>query len=371
MRVPAAQVHIPERDRAMLLKQFEEIMTSGQLTLGRYTKLFEEAFAERVGVKHAVAVNSGTSALEIVLRALDIGESNVIVPTNTFAATAFAVLHAGARLVLADVAQNLCMDAESLENTLDPKTKAVILVHIGGLIPQQVKTIREICDDRRLFLLEDAAHAHGSQLEGLEAGNFGVAAAYSFYPTKVMTSGEGGMIVTNDSHIGTRALVLRDQGKAAFSSNLHTELGYNWRMSEFHAALGLSQLGRLDEFIKNRRRVGAVYDAELTDANIRPLQRPAGSRTNYYKYVAFLAEHIDRTELKQHLKERHEISLSGEVYETPLHLQPIFRGVTGQRTQAFPMAESLCKRHICLPVSAVTSDDTARYVASALKRETR
>lgn len=368
MQIPAARIYFSEEDRRKVLEQIDGILASGQLTLGQYTKEFEQKFADYVGVKYAVAVNSGTSALEIILRALDIQGSSVVVPTNTFFATPASVIHAGGRVIFADITDNLCLTPESLQENIQKDTKAVILVHIGGIVPPQIMHIQQICEECNLYLIEDAAHAHGSTLNGKKAGGYGTAAAFSFYPTKVMTSGEGGMIVTNNEKIYQRALVFRDQGKAGFYGNVHTEMGYNWRMSEIHAAVGLSQFARLDGFVADRRRIAKIYDKELEGMEALALLKiPAEVNSNYYKYVAFLEEGTNRVSLKKELRERYSVSLSGEVYELPCHLQPIFRELYGFKGGEFPMAEDLCQRQICLPVFATMTEEQAKYVVDSLR----
>ena len=368
MNIPAAKIYFPEEDRDEILEKIGEVLATGQLTLGKYGREFEEKFAEYVGTKYAVAVNSGTSALEISLRALDVKGQSVIVPTNTFFATPASVIHAGGEVIFADVTENLCIDPVSVKENLREDTKGVIVVHIGGTLPPQIKAIQEICEGHDLFLLEDAAHAHGSTLKGKKAGTFGDAAAFSFYPTKVMTSGEGGMITTEDEKIYERALVFRDQGKAGFYGNVHTELGYNWRMSEVHAILGLSQFARLEEFISDRREVAKIYDEELKKIDrITPVKIPDNVKSNYYKYCALLEEGIDRTDFKKEVKEKYKVSLSGEVYELPCHLQPIFKEALGFNGGEFPVAEDLCKRHVCLPVFATMTEEQAKYVVESLK----
>ena len=367
MKIPAAKIYFPEEDRKELLKQIDGILESGQLTLGKYTREFEERFAEYSGTKYAIAVNSGTSALEIPLRALDVKGHSVIVPTNTFFATPASVIHAGGEVIFADVTENLCIDPESVKENIREDTKGVIVVHIGGIVAPQIKAIQEICEDKGLFLIEDAAHAHGSTLDGKKAGSFGDAAAFSFYPTKVMTSGEGGMITTDDKRIYERTLVFRDQGKAGFYGNVHTEMGYNWRMSEIHAAIGLSQFARLEEFVRDRRSVAKIYDEELKTINgVTPIQIPSEVESNYYKYVTMLDEGIDRAEVKKELKEKYGVGLSGEVYELPSHLQPIFKDVQGFKEGDFPVAEDVCKRQICLPVFATMTEEQAKYVVDSL-----
>jgi perosamine synthetase len=369
MQIPAAKIYFPPEDRQDLAVKIGGILETGQLTLGKYTKEFEERFAASTGTAHAVAVNSGTSALEIILRGLDVKGSTVLVPTNTFFATPASVVHAGGKVRFVDAAPNLSMDADRVNEAVDRDTKGVILVHIGGAVAPQVREIREICEDRGLFLVEDAAHAHGSTLAGKKAGSFGVAGAFSFYPTKVMTSGEGGMITTDDRKLCERALVFRDQGKAGFLGNIHTEMGYNWRMSEVHAAIGLSQFGRLEEFVAARRRIAAVYDRHIGEVpGLSPIPVDGAGRSNYYKYCALPAEGTDRAALKKELKEKHGVSLSGEVYELPCHLQPVFKEGSGAGEGAFPVAEDLCRRHICLPVYATMKDEEAMYVIESLKK---
>jgi dTDP-4-amino-4,6-dideoxygalactose transaminase len=369
MNIPAARVYFSEDDRRLILERIDEVLRSGMLTLGKYGRQFEEEFARHVGTQYAIAVNSGTSALEIPLRVWGIEGNSVIVPTNTFMATALAVWHAGGDVIFADVADNLCLDADSLEQSIRDDTKVVIVVHIGGVVPPQMERIVEICRRRNLLLLEDAAHAHGSSLYGRRAGTFGDAAAFSFYPTKVMTSAEGGMIVTNDQPLYEQSQVLRDQGKAGFYGNVHTELGYNWRMSEVHAAIGLAHLSRLDDFIAERRHIAHIYDEGLRDVpHVTALELPEGVVSNYYKYVAVLDEGIDRAQIKKRLREEFTVSLSGEVYELPVHLQPVVERLQGPGQGRFPLAEDLCRRHICLPVYPTMTEAEAEYVLESLKR---
>jgi len=369
MQVPAARICFPEEDRAELLKKIDGILASGQLTLGKYTKEFEAKFAQYVGTRYAVAVNSGTSALEIILRALDIEGSSVVVPTNTFIASPATVVHAGGKVIFADSADNLCLDTESLKKNISRDTRAVMIVHIGGLVPPQITEIQQICQERQILLIEDAAHAHGSTLNGKQAGSFGIAAAFSFYPTKVMTCAEGGMITTDDEKIYQRALVFRDQGKAGFLGNIHTEMGYNWRMSEVHAAIGLSQFARLEEFIADRRRAARIYDKELPGIDkLSLIEIPPAAKSNYYKYVALLEDGIDRAALKKEMREKYSVGLSGEVYELPCHLQPVFKDKYGFKGGEFPAAEDLCRRQICLPVFAGMKEEEAKYVVDSLRR---
>jgi dTDP-4-amino-4,6-dideoxygalactose transaminase len=365
LRIPPAKVYFPEEDRKVILQQIDEALISGQLTLGKHVKAFEECFARKVGATHAVAVNSGTSALEIPLRAFDVCGKTVLVPTNTFFATPAAVIHAGGqpRFVDTDPA-TLAVSLDEIKRRITEDTKGVIVVHIAGVVTPEMPAIQDFCWERSLFLLEDAAHAHGSSLDGRSAGTFGDAASFSFYPTKVMTGAEGGMIVTNNQSVYEEALIYRDQGKADFLTNAHTRLGYNWRMSEPHAIIGHSQLNRLEEFIAARNRIAQVYDHGLKGMpGVAALSLPQGCRSNYYKYIALLDTGIDRTTLKKLMRAEYGVGLSGEVYEAPCHLQPVF---AEYRDGDFPTAEDVCRRHVCLPVYATMTDEDARYVLASL-----
>jgi dTDP-4-amino-4,6-dideoxygalactose transaminase len=263
----------------------------------------------------------------------------------------------------------MAIDPDDLRRVIGRETAGVVLVHIAGLVTPRVNEIKRICDEAGIWLFEDAAHAHGSSHGGQMAGTFGVAASFSFYPTKVITSAEGGLIVTDDGRIAEEARIYRDQGKAGFLTNFHTRLGANWRMSEPHAVIGLAQFKRLDEFIAHRQRIAGLYNVALGAGGlVTPIEIPEGARTNYYKYVAFLPDGVDRAALKQTLRGEYEVGLSGEVYDTPLHKQPVFEPWAGR---PLPGAERLCERHICLPVSAAMTEEQADYVVEALRSALR
>jgi perosamine synthetase len=370
--VPAARIQFLPEDRAWIAARIEEVLASGQLTLGKYGAELERRFAALCGTRHAIAVNSGTSALEIILRAQGVAGRDVLVPTNTFFATAAAVVHAGGRPVLLDMdPDTFGIRPEDVARALTGRTAGVVAVHIGGLVSPRMGELAELAHARGIWLVEDAAHAHGSSHDGVAAGAFGIAASFSFYPTKVMTSAEGGMIVTSDDRIDAEARIYRDQGKASFTQNAHTRMGYNWRLSEPHAIIGLRHLERLPAMIADRQRIAAIYDAALPSLrNLRPLAVPPGGVCNYYKYVAVLApgaagSHAARARAawKRELKERHGVSLAGEVYESPLHAQPVFREHAGA---PLPVADDLCARHVCLPLFSGMEDGDAHQVLRAL-----
>jgi dTDP-4-amino-4,6-dideoxygalactose transaminase len=354
-----------ESDRRAVADAVTEMLSTGALTLGPWTRRFEEAFATEHGATHAVAVASGTAALEIVLRTIDVRGRDVVVPAVTFYATAAAVVHAGGRPVLADVdPDTLALSPATVEAVLTPSTAAVVLVHIGGLITPQVDALRALCDRRGIPLVEDAAHAHGSSFDGRAAGTFGLAGAFSFYPTKVTTSGEGGMILTESAEIRDEARIHRDQGKGAFTANHHVRHGASWRMSELNAAVGTVHLRRLKEFLETRRRVARRYDAALAGLDgLRTPVEPEGCRSNYYKYVALLPPGVDRAAFKRAVAEEHGVRLSGEVYDLPLHHQPVF---AEYRDERLPVSEDVCARQICLPVHSDMSEDETDQVIEAV-----
>ena len=364
--VPSAKIQFLPEDRIWIAERIQEVLESGQLTLGKYGVEFEEQFARFCGARHAVAVNSGTSSLEIILRALDVEGKEVLVPTNTFFATAAAVVHAGARPVWVDMdAGSFGIDPEEIEKSFTTKTVGILAVHIGGIVSGKMRALLELALKKGVWLVEDAAHAHGSSFEGRHAGTFGVAGSFSFYPTKVMTAGEGGMIVTDDDRIAAEARMYRDQGKLSFSQNSHVRMGYNWRMSELHAIVGIKHLERLPAMIRDRQKIAALYNDGLRDCrNLRPLEIPIKGVCNYYKYIVVPTEKLDRKAIKKRLRESHGISLAGEVYEAPLHKQPIFEKYGSSH---LPVSEDLCARHICLPIFSGMEETQAHRVIRGLK----
>ena len=362
-RIPAQRYDFPAEDVDVLLSTYRDLLSSRSfLTLGDHVEDFERAFAEMVGARHAVAVSSGTAALELILRSLDVKDREVVVPTNTFAATPFAVLHAGGRVVFADCDENLAVDCSDVERRITSDTRALIAVHIGGFVSSEIPILQDICRERDITLIEDAAHAHGSALSGRRAGTLGEAAAFSFFSTKVMTTGEGGMVVTDRDDVADDARLLRDQAKVA-GENLHEQLGHNWRMTEFQALMGLAQLARLPEFISERQRVARIYDEALLGGNsgMRPVVPADDSVANYYKYIVFTERNADEIGLR--LRDEFGVRLGGTVYDVPCHRQPVFQN---GRNESLPRAERLCPMHICPPIYPSLTDDDARYVAHAL-----
>jgi dTDP-4-amino-4,6-dideoxygalactose transaminase len=373
MGVQAARVVFPATDRTEIAAAIADMLSSGMLTLGPYTRQFEAAFAAAhapvlappAELPHPVAVASGTAALEIALRAVGVAGRDVVIPANTFYATAAAALRAGGRPVFADIdALTFALSPDTVAAALTPETAVVLLVHIGGLISPHSAELRRLCDERGIVLIEDAAHAHGSTYDGRFAGSFGTAAAFSFYPTKVVTCGEGGMILTASGPLADEARIYRDQGKGSFGANHHVRLGYAWRISEQNAVTGLVHLRRMTEFIARRREVAARYDDALADLDgLSPLGEPEGCRGNIYKYIAVLPPDADRGRFKKELADSYDVRLAGEVYDLPLHLQPVLAEFAGP---ALPVAEQMCARHVCLPVHSDMRDDEIDQVLTAV-----
>jgi perosamine synthetase len=368
--IPPVKPYFPQEDIDQIKADVETILKSGMLTLGNYTNKFEEEYAKLHGVKHAIAVNSGTSAIEVALRSIKLNPGDeVVVPTNTFTATAAAVVFAGGRPVLADVnPETLTLDLQTVTPKLTGKTRGILMVHIGGLVSPDTPELAKLARDSKMFLVEDAAHAHGSSFQGVKAGTFGEAGAFSFYPTKVMTTGEGGMITTNDDGLDSHCRVLRDQGKESFNSNTIVELGYNWRLNEIGAAIGITQLRRLEWMIAVRNKLAEIYDEGLSKIpGIKPQKRFDQSVNNYYKYTAMLEKGIDRDAFKLKLRER-GVKCGGEVYSPPLHLQPIYQKLLGVRLGDFPVAEDVCSRMLELPMFTALKEEEAHYVVETIQK---
>jgi dTDP-4-amino-4,6-dideoxygalactose transaminase len=364
-RIGAVHYDFPNSAVEWTLTQIRQLLEGGKyLTQAEHAELFEHEFARYMGAPYAVSTNSGTGALEIALRLVDVRDREVIVTTNTFAATIFAILRAGGIPVFADVADDMSLDPDEVDRLVTKKTRVVVAVHVGGFVSSRIWDLASRCRKYELELVEDAAHAHGSRMGSIYAGNIGLLAAFSFFPTKVITSAEGGMLVTNDAQLAERARILRDQAKVQ-NANLHETEGYNWRMSEIHAILGRSQLSLIEDFIAQRTAVAVGYD-ELLDGTptLHKYRVAAEARPNYYKHLVFSSvarpQHIGK-----YMKEHFGVSIGGFVYDVPCHLQPVFSRFSRGK---LPNAERLCSSHICLPIypSLANEPDKVQYVAESL-----
>ncbi|MCC3766372.1 DegT/DnrJ/EryC1/StrS aminotransferase family protein [Streptomyces sp. UNOC14_S4] len=356
-----------DTDIDTILAAVRTSLETGQLAQGAEVAAFEADMARFTGARHAVAVASGTAALVCALRATvgEHGEGEVLVPANAFYSSAAAPLLTGLRVRLVDVeADTLAPSPRTLDAAVTGATAGVLLVHMGGIIPPDITAIADWCARRGLWLLEDCAHAHGSRLGGRHAGTFGTAGAFSFFATKVITSAEGGMVVTDDDELAARVRLYRNLGKPEEWRSHHTVLGENARMSELHAAVGRAQLRRLDEFLKTRDRLAQRYTTGLRNLPyVRPVL-PRHTPASWYKYVVALDPAVDRAALRARMKEA-GVQLGGEIYEMPLGAQPVFDGrIPAGR---FPVAEALCAHHICLPLHTRMGEDDADTVLAALR----
>ncbi len=372
-KIPLLRLRYSIKERKNILYGVKEILDSGYLTMSKKVSHFEDLFAKFVGVKYAVAVNSGTSALEIPLRALNVKDKSIIIPTNTFMATPLAALHAGAKVIFADVSRkDLSISAHEIENKIANNTVGVIPVHIGGIISSEWKLIEKICKRNNLFILEDAAHAHGASIKGKKAGSLGLAAAFSFYPTKILTTGEGGMITTNNKSLYKKFLILREHGKNNPSENIHTELGYNWRMGELEGLLGVNQMKIANKILKTRRDQAYLYNSLLQGLpNLRLQKIPKNIRSSYYKYIVFVNKDI-RKRVKDIMKNKFGIYLPGEVYRFPCHSQPVFKKyknlIIKKGKQNFFNAKKISDEQLCLPLYPGLTEKEIRHVANSLKK---
>lgn len=369
MHIPALKVIFSDVERKQILERIDQSLQSGFLSQGHNVQEFEERFASYIKVRHAVAVNSGSSAIEIVMRALKVEGKQVIVPTNTFLATATGVLLAGGDIRLADIdPTTFSPSLYEIQQRVTSRTIGVILTHIGGIISPEILAIRSWCDQQGLWLFEDAAHAHGSRLGERNAGAFGIAGGYSFFATKVMTCGEGGMIVTDNDELAEFSRLYRNHGKPNPWVSYHTHMGSNHRMNDIMAAIALSQFAHLDDTIAARAHVAKIYTTLLESyiPDLKPVLPTDCS--SWYKYIVLLPEEIDRSSFKQYMKE-HGVDLPGGVYEIPLHQQPVFQELIS--TDSFANADDVCRRHICLPIYPSLTDEEIKKIvvmlAEALK----
>ncbi len=351
-----------------------ETMKSGGLAQGPRVQAFEEQFAGYIGVSHAVAVSSGTAALHVALLAQGIGAGDEVVTTPfSFIATANAVLFTGARPVFADIGEDYNIDSERILQAITPKTKAVLPVHLYGR-PAEMKAIAEIAEDHNLTIIEDACQAHGATCgdDCRKAGSFGTG-VFSFYPTKNMTTGEGGMITTDDPEIVKRARMLRDHGSS--KRYVHEILGYNMRMTDLGAAIGLVQLKKLDQFNSARRRNAEHLTGKLkTIAEITtPDDAPGHVFHQYTVRVAGVGVGVDvdrirggdcmRDDLVAHLGEK-GIG-TGVYYPIPIHRQPLYRKLGFEAS--LPVSEKFAEEVLSLPVHPAVAETDLDYIIKTMK----
>jgi dTDP-4-amino-4,6-dideoxygalactose transaminase len=376
MRVAGFDLRYPKDEIEMITAGLKQILQTGYISMGRNVAEFERQWAAYCGVKYALATANGTCSLEMILRAIGVKGATVVVPSHTFIATAVAAIHAGAKVIFVDCQrENFQMDPQDLRRKIRADTKAVVLVHMSGIISPHFDEIQRICDEHRVALVEDAAHAHGATFDGRKAGSLGLAGSFSFFSTKVLTTGEGGMVTTNDVDIYQRAGAFRDHGRFGKEPNVHDDIGYNWRPGELNAVLGLAQLRRANEILKRRRKIARSYDEKISARRIpgiKLLEIPSRVQSSYYKYVVYLEPPLERSKLKQILKEDLGVSLGGDLYNRACHSQPLFKRhpetIVSQPNESFPETDYVVSNHICLPLYFDLTDDQVEYVVDSLER---
>jgi dTDP-4-amino-4,6-dideoxygalactose transaminase len=334
-----------------------EVLDSGQLAQGPRTEAFERAFAEYIGTKHAVAVVNGTAALIVALQAHGIGPGDeVITSPFSFIATATSIIACGATPVFADVdAFDLNLDPEKVDELITERTKAIMPVHLFGH-PARMAEFEELCEDNGLALIEDAAQAHGAESEGRRAGSFGTG-CFSFYPTKNMTSGEGGIITTDDDEVARQARIIRNHGQER--RYYHEHFGLNWRMTDLTAAIGLVQLGRLESWNEAR-----IANAEALAGRITAVETPRvrpGDRHVFHQFTVRVPR--DRDGFQQRLL---EAGVGTAIhYPVPIHRQPIMVKLGFGEADA-PIAEAAAETVLSLPVHPSLAPDDIAHIADAV-----
>lgn len=361
--IPPFKYAFTAQDAETIAGEVRALLTDGAfLTQGAHTAAFEREFAQASGGAHAVAVASGTAALEILLRAAGVDGRRVIVPSNTFGATLVAVLRAGGRPVLVDCGADFCIDPGAVARRLDGGVAAVVAVHIGGAISAGTPEIARLCAQHGAAFVEDAAHATGATLDGRHAGQFGFGAAFSFFSTKVITCGEGGMLVSRHPEVARKARLLRDHAKRPDGGM--DETGYNWRLSELQALLGLAQVRRLPEIMAQRRAVAEAYVEALDGLpGVTPVLPTPGAVSNHYKLIVRVPAGT-RGRIRERLQHDHGVALGGEVYAVPCHRQAAFRAYA---QDLLPMTDALCDGHVCPPIYPGMTAAEVEHATAALR----
>ncbi len=348
------------------VKAVERVLRSGMLACGEEVRKFEREFSEYLGVKHAIAVVNGTAALDIALKSLGIKQGDEVITTPfTFIASANCVLYQNARPVFADIdPKTYNLDPDCVLEKINKKTKAILVVHLYGQ-PADMQAFKEIAEDYKLYLIEDCAQAHGAEFDGKKVGTFGDIACFSFYATKNITSGEGGMIVTNSDEFAELAKLLRDHGQT--KKYLHEILGYNLRMTDILAAIGRVQLKKLEKFNDAR-----IRNAKLLTEGIREIEglKPpyVDSRVKhvFHQYVIKVEESfpLSRDALAKKLQEK-GIGVAIH-YPLPLHWQPLYQKLGYDRNDC-PNAIEAAKKVLSLPVHPDVTEKDINYIINTLK----
>lgn len=350
--IPVVRPVIGSQERSAV----DGVLKSGLLAQGSQVEAFESEFSEEIAAGAAcIAVNSGTSALHLSLLAAEIGLGDeVIVPSFTFAATANAVSLTGAIPIFADIdEQTFCMDPDATRALITPRTRAIMPVHLYGH-PADLVRFSDLCSDHGLALFEDSAQAHGSSLQGRPVGTWGTAGSFSFYPTKNMTSGEGGMVVTTDDKLERRIRLLRNQGQERRYEN--EIVGFNNRMTDIHAAIGRVQLQQLGRWTEKRQANAAFFNSELKGV-VKPVTSPDAVHV-YHQYTIRVVGH-DRDAFAAELSKKGVGT--GVYYPIPVHRLPPF-----SQDIDLPVTERTCKEVLSLPIYPSLSPDELDLIVNSV-----
>jgi len=348
MRVPLSSPDISELE----IRYVTDVLKTPHLSLGPKLPEFEARMAGFIGAKHVVAVNSGTSALHLIVRALGIRDGDEVITTPfSFIASANCLLFERATPVFVDIdPATMNMDVDRIEERITRKTKAILAVDVFGY-PARWDRLAEIAGKHGLTLIEDSCEAIGAVYKGRKAGTFGDAAALAFYPNKQMTTGEGGVVLTNDDEIASLCRSMRNQGRGEGGGWLeHERLGYNYRLSDVNCALGIAQLERIEELLSKRQAVARMYEERLKDwKEVRLPHSSSEAVRSWFVYVVTLKDEYSkrqRDEILQRLKER---GIGCSNYFAPIHLQPFYARMFGFKKGDFPVTEHVSERTMALP----------------------
>jgi perosamine synthetase len=361
--IPLSSPWLDEREERLVL----EVLRSGRLSLGPTIDAFEEAFAEAVGAPYGAAVSSGTAGLHLLCVAAGVGPGDeVITSPYSFVASANCAIYEGATPVFADIdRRTLNLDPAAVEAAITERTRAVVAVDIYGY-PCELEELRALCDRHGVVLIDDACEALGARYRGAPVGSHGASAVFAFYPNKQVTTGEGGMVTTHSEEEWRLLRSLRNQGRAASGGWLdHARLGFNYRLDDMRAAIGIAQLEKLDEILPARATAAARYARLLgsIDGLELPCADDADHTRSWFVYVVALAQGVDREPVIQELERR---GIQTARYLPCIHLQSYMRERYGFREGLCPVAEAMSARTLALPFHARLDEDDQTYVAEAL-----
>lgn len=357
-----------------ILSEYKKTLSGyGMLSMGEHVQKFETEFSNYIGCKFANVTSSCTGALELSINILDLSENDeVIVPCQTFFATASAVIRNRLKVKFCNIDENFSIDFDNLKKMITKKTKAIIIVHFAGLIQKNIFEIRNFCKKNKIFMIEDCAHALGASINGLKAGNIGDIGCFSFYSTKNLTTGEGGMITTNNSKFNMLAKSLRSRGlNINLKKEIFNNIGTNLRLTEFQAILGRSQLKRISEIISHRNLLARTYDKHLMKFkknkkylfNIDKTDNFKKNTHAYWRYILKFNENINRIRLKKKLN-KYKIDIDWP-YDPLLHNQPALKKY--YRGKYLKKSEKLSKKFICLPLHSGLNVKDVSFICSKLK----